>query len=188
MAEGPPGFPHNDVRPGAAVDGGPVLALDDRAARERVARVEALLEELEGSAAGVPRERALELVGALLDLYGEGLRRIVTVVAERDGVGALAAAFAGDELVSHLLLLHGLHPVPLERRVDGHRADRALDLLEQRVDARHPLAGRAVVERRERLSHARRTSASARSGSSSRARGTCAPRTAGTGRSSGPRA
>ena len=39
-------------------------------------------------------------------------------VAERDD-GRLAAALAGDELVAHLLLLHGLHPVPLEQRVRG---------------------------------------------------------------------
>ena len=39
-------------------------------------------------------------------------------MAEHDD-GRLAAAFAGDELISHLLLLHGLHPVPLEERVRG---------------------------------------------------------------------
>ena len=39
-------------------------------------------------------------------------------VAERDD-GTLADALAGDELVAHLLLLHGLHPVPLEARVRG---------------------------------------------------------------------
>ncbi len=55
---------------------------------------------------------------ALLDLYGEGLARIVGHVAERDD-GTLAEALAGDELVAHLLLLHGLHPVPLEARVRG---------------------------------------------------------------------
>jgi Fe-S cluster biogenesis protein NfuA/nitrite reductase/ring-hydroxylating ferredoxin subunit len=117
MAEGPPGFPHNDVRPGAAVDGDAVPALDDGAARERVARVDALLEELEGAIGAVPVDTALELVQALLDLYGEGLARIVGHVAERDDDGGLARAFAADELVSHLLLLHGLHPVPLEARV-----------------------------------------------------------------------
>ena len=55
---------------------------------------------------------------ALLDLYGEGLAHIVEEVAARDD-GTLAEAFAGDELVSQLLLLHGLHPVPLEDRVRG---------------------------------------------------------------------
>jgi Fe-S cluster biogenesis protein NfuA len=81
--------------------------MDDRQARECVARIEVLLEQLEGS------EPALELVQALLDLYGEGLSRILA----RDG--GVAAALAGDEVVSHLLLLHGLHPVPLRERVVG---------------------------------------------------------------------
>lgn len=93
-----------------------VTALDDRAARDRVARVEALLEEVDALRDAAARETATELVEALLDLYGEGLARIVTRVAERDD-GELAAAFAGDELVSHLLLLHGLHPQPLGARV-----------------------------------------------------------------------
>ena len=38
-------------------------------------------------------------------------------VAERDDGDA--RALADDELVAHLLLLHGLHPVPLEERVRG---------------------------------------------------------------------
>jgi Fe-S cluster biogenesis protein NfuA len=73
----------------------------------RVERIEQLLDQLEG------RPEVTELVQALLDLYGEGLRRIV---------GRLDSALdelAHDELVSHLLLLHGLHPVPLEARVEG---------------------------------------------------------------------
>lgn len=81
--------------------------MDDRQARECVERIETLLEELEGS------ERAMELVQALLDLYGEGLARI----AAREP-GALAS-LDGDEVVSHLLLLHGLHPAPLDERVRG---------------------------------------------------------------------
>jgi Fe-S cluster biogenesis protein NfuA/nitrite reductase/ring-hydroxylating ferredoxin subunit len=93
--------------------------LDDSAVRERVARVDALLEDVEGAIGAVPVDTAIELVQALLDLYGEGLTRVVGHVAARDDDGALAQAFAGDELVSHLLLLHGLHPVPLETRVRG---------------------------------------------------------------------
>jgi Fe-S cluster biogenesis protein NfuA/nitrite reductase/ring-hydroxylating ferredoxin subunit len=66
-----------------------------------VARVEALLEEVD--------ESGEQLVQALLEMYGEGLRRILE---KADG-----RALAEDELVSHLLLLHDLHPVPVEDRV-----------------------------------------------------------------------
>jgi Fe-S cluster biogenesis protein NfuA/nitrite reductase/ring-hydroxylating ferredoxin subunit len=68
---------------------------------ERVAQVERLLDEVD--------ESGVELVQALLDMYGEGLRRILTKVD--------AAVLVDDELVSHLLLLHDLHPVPVEDRV-----------------------------------------------------------------------
>src|SRR3954454_21928235 len=104
-----------------AVDGeAPAFAtLDDGAARERVARVDALLEGVEGAIGAVPVGTALAPVQALLDLYGEGLARVVGHVAARDTDASLATAFAGDELVSHLLLLHGLHPEPLDARVRG---------------------------------------------------------------------
>jgi Fe-S cluster biogenesis protein NfuA/nitrite reductase/ring-hydroxylating ferredoxin subunit len=92
--------------------------LHDTEARDRVSRVEALLEQLDGLPDPAARETAMEVVQALLDLYGEGLARIVDHVADRDD-GALAEALAADELVAHLLLLHGLHPVPLEARVRG---------------------------------------------------------------------
>jgi Fe-S cluster biogenesis protein NfuA/nitrite reductase/ring-hydroxylating ferredoxin subunit len=54
-------------------------------------------------------ESGEQLVQALLDMYGEGLRRILE---RADG-----RALAEDELVSHLLLLHDLHPIPVEERV-----------------------------------------------------------------------
>jgi Fe-S cluster biogenesis protein NfuA len=57
------------------------------------------------------------------------MERIVGVVAESDD-GRLAEALAGDELVSHLLVLHGLHPVPLEARVRG-----ALDSVRPYLDS-----------------------------------------------------
>ena len=91
--------------------------MDDAQARERVAEVDALLESLETLPDPVVRQTAMEVVEALLDLYGEGLARLVDHVAERDADGSLAHALAQDELVSHLLLLHDLHPVPVEARV-----------------------------------------------------------------------
>lgn len=90
----------------------------DDDARERVARVETLLEALEGLSDDTARAIATDIAQAMLDMYGEGLDRIVGVLAAHDD-GTLARELADDELVSHLLLLHGLHPVPVQERVRG---------------------------------------------------------------------
>ncbi len=87
-------------------------------AAEQVARVESLLGQLEALPDAAARSTATEAMQALLDLYGEGLGRIVDLLAARDD-GTLAQALADDELVAHLLLLHGLHPAPVEERVRG---------------------------------------------------------------------
>jgi Fe-S cluster biogenesis protein NfuA/nitrite reductase/ring-hydroxylating ferredoxin subunit len=86
--------------------------VDDAEARARAQRIDELLAQIE-ELGGHAHEVATELVQALVDLYGEGLARMV---ARFDG---RAASLADDEVVAHLLLLHGLHPVPLERRVSG---------------------------------------------------------------------
>ena len=79
---------------------------------ELIGRVEGLLEELEVLADPATRDAALETVQSVLALYGAGLERIV------ERVGPLqATALASDELVEHLLLLHGLHPMSVEDRV-----------------------------------------------------------------------
>ena len=77
-----------------------------------VAQVEALLDRLDALPDRAARETATAAVQALLELYGEGLRRIVAALGEPQ-----TRALAGDELVGHLLLLHDLHPVGVERRV-----------------------------------------------------------------------
>jgi Fe-S cluster biogenesis protein NfuA/nitrite reductase/ring-hydroxylating ferredoxin subunit len=80
--------------------------------RELIGRVEGLLDELESLADPAARAVALDTVQAVLELYGEGLTRIVSGLGE-----SRATALAADELVEHLLLLHGLHPVSVEDRV-----------------------------------------------------------------------
>lgn len=89
--------------------------MDDAEARDRVARVEALLGEVESLPDPAGRDRATEMASALLDLYGEGLARIVARLSEVGG--DLAASLAEDELVGHLLVLHDLHPIDVETRV-----------------------------------------------------------------------
>ena len=91
--------------------------MDDTLAREHVGRIEGLLAELETLPDAGARELATETVGGLLEVYGEALARVTEGVARTQP--ALLEALAEDELVSHLLLLHGLHPVSLQDRVLG---------------------------------------------------------------------
>jgi Fe-S cluster biogenesis protein NfuA/nitrite reductase/ring-hydroxylating ferredoxin subunit len=93
------------------------MLLDDRGLQERVARMEALLGEIEALEDPKARARAAEMTQVLLELYGEGLARVMELVAEGEERERLFEAFAADELVSHLLLLHGLHPLDVETRV-----------------------------------------------------------------------
>ena len=78
-----------------------------------------MLGEIEALKDPKARSTAAEMVGVLLDLYGDGLARMMEVVAEGEERERTFEAFAGDGLVSHLLLLHGLHPLDVEARVVG---------------------------------------------------------------------
>ena len=93
------------------------MLIDDQGLQERVSRMETLLGEIETLPDRNARSMAAEVVGVLLDLYCEGLSRMMEVVAEGKERERTFDAFAEDELVSHLLLLHGLHPLDLETRV-----------------------------------------------------------------------
>jgi Fe-S cluster biogenesis protein NfuA/nitrite reductase/ring-hydroxylating ferredoxin subunit len=82
-------------------------------------RIEALID---ASASGgvVARERAEELVRLVADLYGAGLERVLDIMYDRGHLDDDAlAALAADELVSSLLLVHGLHPYDVTTRVEN---------------------------------------------------------------------
>lgn len=74
-------------------------------------------ELLAGVAAGRDKDTAEELVHLLVEMYGEGLTRIMAVLEPPQ-----VSAMVEDDLVESLLLLHDLHPID----VDG-RIQRALD-------------------------------------------------------------
>lgn len=80
-------------------------------------RIEQMLEELEATADPKTFDRASELLRMVAELYGAGLGRIVTLAAERDP--PLLDELVADELVASLLLVHGLHPESLARRVEA---------------------------------------------------------------------
>jgi Fe-S cluster biogenesis protein NfuA/nitrite reductase/ring-hydroxylating ferredoxin subunit len=93
------------------------MLLDDQGLQERVARIETLLGEIETLADPHAKSKAAEMAQVLLELYGEGLARMMEVVAQGEESERAFKVFAEDELISHLLLLHGLHPLDVETRV-----------------------------------------------------------------------
>jgi Fe-S cluster biogenesis protein NfuA len=109
--------------------------LDDTAIGLRLARCDELLERLEG-VPGRTSEAAIEAVQTLTELYGEALSRVLDTVDAQT-----AEHLAGDELLTHLLVLHGIHPEPVEDRITG-----ALDRLRPALQERGAGAELAGVE------------------------------------------
>ena len=80
-------------------------------------RIEELLVSLRSQGGGAAAT-AEELVGLLVGLYGDGLSHIVAALhAEGEAGQALLAKLAGDPVVEGLLLLHGLHPLDVDARI-----------------------------------------------------------------------
>ncbi|HET7752964.1 MAG TPA: NifU family protein [Anaeromyxobacteraceae bacterium] len=87
-----------------------------RGAGDRIAQ---LLEDVRGMVGPTAWQRVEELVQRLLELYGAGLERVLSHAVEVERVpGSLAGRLREDELVSSLLVLHGLHPSSTAERVE----------------------------------------------------------------------
>lgn len=85
-------------------------------------RIEELLAALRARG-GAAADTAEELVRLLVGMYGDGLAAIMAALAEEGGTGrAVVDRLTADPLVEGLLLLHGLHPLGVDERIQ-----RALD-------------------------------------------------------------
>ena len=85
-------------------------------------RIEELLASLR-SRGGAAAQTAEELVRLPVGMYGDGLAAIMAALAEEGEPGrAVTDRLTADPLVEGLLLLHGLHPLDVDTRVQ-----RALD-------------------------------------------------------------
>ena len=78
-------------------------------------RIQILLDASAGSGT-VVRERTEQLAGELTELYGAALERMVAIATE--SAPELVGRFAADELVASLMLVHGLHPHGVDRRIE----------------------------------------------------------------------
>jgi Fe-S cluster biogenesis protein NfuA/nitrite reductase/ring-hydroxylating ferredoxin subunit len=99
---------------------GTVAATTTADTGQLVERVQDLQARLEACGESAARDVAEELVSAVVQMYGAGLERIVeSLHQDGDGGARIAATLADDPLVATLLLIHDLHPVPLEQRVQS---------------------------------------------------------------------
>ncbi len=82
-------------------------------------QIENHLKQLSGHADRQVVERTEELVSLLMRFYGAGLTRVLEIVTD-DGAREpeLLGRLGDDELVSSLLILHGIHPLAVEARVE----------------------------------------------------------------------
>ncbi|CAN5194264.1 NifU family protein [soil metagenome] len=77
-------------------------------------RIEELLDQLESSLDGLQWDQVQDVVGLVTELYGGGLARVVELAGED---ADFRRRMAEDDLVASLLVLHDLHPLGLDERV-----------------------------------------------------------------------
>lgn len=81
------------------------------AVEARLAHLDAVLAQLEQTP-GATAALGLDAVRALTEVYGTALGRMVDLAPP-----PLVEAYDRDELLRHLMVLHDLHPHPVEQRV-----------------------------------------------------------------------
>lgn len=92
-------------------------------------RIEELVGELRSSAGPVLWQRVEELVSSLMELYGNGLERVLYHTAATGALNdELRARLCSDEVVSSLLVLHGLHPLSTAERISSALVDLRTEL------------------------------------------------------------
>src|SRR5947208_15623579 len=82
------------------------------------ARIDTLLQEIAAFPDPHGRATAEELVKPLLDMYREGLNRLLEITAASEVSGiAFIDTFAEHEPLSFVFTLHGLHPLHIDPRI-----------------------------------------------------------------------
>ena len=97
---------------------------EDLEFEQRFARVEPLLGELQRSTDPLLERATREILATVLELHRRGLERVLEIAGREQPV---REALSADDRVSAMLMLHGLHPIPLRER-----ASRSLAVLRDR--------------------------------------------------------
>ena len=109
---------------------------ENQGLQKRLHRISGLLSDLEQIADPNSRAAARELVQTLMDVHSAALERILEQVFQAGDAGQRVIDDLGaDPLVAGLLVLYGLHPDPLEIRVEKALARVAPSLRTQGLEA-----------------------------------------------------
>lgn len=93
------------------------MTMANREFNRRSERIEELTQLLQTFGDPATRAVAQELLRCVVVLHGIAIERILDEVCGMQDAEAALAAMAKDDVVSGVLLLHDLHPIPVEGRV-----------------------------------------------------------------------
>lgn len=93
------------------------VSVEEQDAEELLGQLGALVEELEQYPDTEVREKSLDIVQIILNLHGEGLRRMLATFESLPLKSEIYARLLGDEVIRALLTIHDLLPEELETRV-----------------------------------------------------------------------
>ena len=86
--------------------------------QRRLQSIERMFGEIEATADPSLRSSVQQLLQLVMDLHGAGIERMLEVIrADTGGDESLICKLGRDDLVASLLILYGLHPLPLEQRI-----------------------------------------------------------------------
>lgn len=99
--------------------------------QQRMGRVEELIERIDSQPDPSSRELARRLTQSLLELHEVGLRRMLELLPNE--ANEVPLVWQNDPLISNLLILHRLHPLDIETRIEKAIADLQPLLLQHQV-------------------------------------------------------
>jgi len=96
---------------------------------DTTSKIEELVQQVQAIADPGAREVSLELVKAVMSLHQAAIERMLKIVEEK--APGITGSIGADDLLSRVLVLHGLHPDGFETRLS-----RAIDRLQRHFDSR----------------------------------------------------
>jgi Fe-S cluster biogenesis protein NfuA len=94
-----------------------MTALGNGEFQAQTEQIERLVQRVSGLVDEEARNTALELLQATMNLHGAVISRIVELLDSSEAGRTSLAKLGSDPLICGMLVLYGVHPVPLEERV-----------------------------------------------------------------------